>query len=93
MSIDISAKVVTGTFLEAEVTQIDGQGIWVLIGDKESFLPFEKFPWFREAFVGTIHHVELLNNNHLGWPDLDIDLAVESVEDPDGFPLVDKTNS
>jgi hypothetical protein len=74
--------------LQAEVTHIDMQGIWVLIGDKESFLPFEKFPWFRDASVGTIHNLELLNNNHLYWPDLDIDLAVESIEYPERFPLV-----
>lgn len=76
--------------LEAEVTHIDMQGIWILIADKESFLPFDKYPWFRDASVGTIHNVELLNNNHLYWPDLDIDLAVESVEYPERFPLVDK---
>jgi len=76
--------------LEAEVTQIDKQGIWLLIGEKESFLPFDKFPWFRDASVGTIHNVELLNNNHLYWPDLDIDLAVESIEHPERFPLVSK---
>jgi len=69
--------------LEAEVTQIDKQGIWILIGDKESFLPFEKFPTFREASVGTIHNVVLLNEGHLYWPDLDIDLAVESIEHPE----------
>ena len=76
--------------LQAEVTHIDMQGIWVLIGGKESFLSFDKFPWFREASVGTIHNVELLNNNHLYWPDLDIDLAVESIEHPERFPLVSK---
>jgi uncharacterized protein DUF2442 len=73
--------------LEAEVTHIDMQGIWILIGDKESFLPFETFPWFRDASVGKIHNVEL-NNNHLYWPDLDIDLAVESIEHPEQFPIV-----
>ncbi len=74
--------------LAAEVTQIDKQGIWVLIGDKESFLRFQDFPWFQDATVGAIHNVELLNNNHLHWPDLDIDLAVESIEHPEQFPLV-----
>lgn len=69
--------------LGVEVTQIDKQGIWVLIGEKESFLSFENFPWFRDASVGIIHKVELLNNNHLYWPDLDIDLAVESIEHPE----------
>lgn len=74
--------------LEVEVTQIDKHGIWLLIGEKESFLSFEKFPWFRDASVGTIHNVELLNNNHLYWPDLDIDLAVESIEHAERLPLI-----
>ncbi len=76
--------------LEAEVTHIDMQGIWILIYDKESFLPFERFPWFKDASVGKIHNVELLNNNHLHWPDLDIDLSIESIEHPERFPLVAK---
>ena len=49
------------TTLEVEVTQIDMKGIWVLIGEKESFLPFEKFPRFRNATVSAIHNVQLLN--------------------------------
>ena len=76
--------------LEAEVTHIDMQGIWILINDKESFLRFERFPWFKDASVGKIHNVELLDNNHLQWPDLDIDLALESIEHPERFPLVAK---
>jgi hypothetical protein len=74
--------------LEAEVTQIDKRGIWLLIGEKESFLPFENFPRFKDASVGTIHNVKLLNNNHVYWPDLDIDLPLESIEHPERFPLV-----
>ena len=31
---------------EVEVTQIDKHGIWLLIGEKESFLSFENFPRF-----------------------------------------------
>ena len=74
--------------LEVEVTQIDMQGIWLLIGERELFLPFENFPWFRNASVRSIHNVEVLNERHLRWPDLDIDLAVESIEYPERFPLV-----
>ncbi len=66
-----------------EVTQIDKQGIWILIGEKESFLPFTNFPAFREASVGTIHNVVLLNESHLYWPDLDIDVPVESIQHPE----------
>ena len=67
------------TILEAEVTQIDKHGIWLLIGEKESFLPFENFPAFREASVGAIHNVELLPNNHLRWPDLELEISLESL--------------
>jgi len=77
--------------LEVEVTQIDKQGIWLLIGEKELFLSFENFPWFRNASVGAIHNVELVNERHLHWPDLDIDLAVESIEHPERFPLIAKS--
>jgi hypothetical protein len=78
--------------LEVEVTQIDQQGIWLLIGEKELFLSFENFPWFRNASVSAIHNVELLNERHLHWPDLDIDLAVESIEHPELFPLISGKN-
>ena len=74
--------------LGAEVTHIDKQGIWLLIGEKESFLSFENFPWFRNASVAAIHNVEFLNARFLRWPNLDIDLAVESIEHPERFPLV-----
>ncbi len=73
---------------EVEVTQISKNGIWLLLQEKEHFLSFEKFPWFREAAVSAIHNVELLNEHHLYWPELDIDLAVESIEHTDQFPLV-----
>jgi hypothetical protein len=68
------------TILEAEVTQIDKLGIWLLIGDNEFFLPFENFPVFRKAAVGAIHNVELLTNTELYWPDLDIEISMESIK-------------
>lgn len=73
---------------EVEVTQISKHGIWLLIQEREHFLSFENFPWFRKASVAAIQNVELLNEHHLHWPDLDIDLAVQSVKDPSQFPLV-----
>ena len=81
------------TTLRPEVTQIGREGIWLLIGSKESFLPFEHFPWFKDASVGAIHNVELVNERHLYWPELDIDLAVESIEHPERFPLIAKFSS
>ena len=74
--------------LEVEVTQISKHGIWLLLQEKEYFLSFDDFPWFKEAAVSAIQNVSLLNANHLYWPDLDIDLAVESIKEPNRFPLI-----
>lgn len=71
-----------------EVTNLSPHGFWLLLGGEELFLPFAEFPWFREASVAKICHVELPSPQHLYWPELDIDLAVESIRDPGRFPLV-----
>jgi hypothetical protein len=75
---------------EVEVTQISKHGIWLLLHEKEHFLSFEDFPWFKDASVSAIHNVELLSEHHLYWSDLDVDLAVESIDRPESFPLVAK---
>ena len=82
----------TGTS-ELEVTQISKHGIWLLLHEKEHFLSFKDFPWFKDAPVSAIHNVELLNEHHLYWSDLDVDLAVESIDVPERFPLISKRNS
>jgi hypothetical protein len=72
---------------EIEVTNISQHGFWLLLEDRELFLPFEEFPWFAEAPVHAILKVERPEPHHLYWPELDVDLAVESIEYPDRFPL------
>jgi hypothetical protein len=73
---------------EVEVGNIDRFGVWVLVQDTEYFLPYEEFPWFREASVGDILQVELLHGDHLRWPTLDVDLCIESLKSPASFPLI-----
>jgi hypothetical protein len=34
---------------QAEVTNISPHGFWLLIDERELFLPFEGYPWFRRA--------------------------------------------
>ncbi len=70
-----------------EVTNISKHGFWLLLGEQEVFLPFETFPWFREAPVGKVLHVERPSEYHLYWPELDIDLEVESLFHPERYPL------
>ncbi len=72
---------------EAEVTNISSHGIWLLTAEKELFLPFEEFPWFKDAPVGRILNVEEPSPGHFYWPELDVDLGIESIEHPGRFPL------
>lgn len=73
-----------------EVTNVLQHGFWLLVGGRELFLPFEKFPWFKDVPVGQLLKVEQPHPTHLYWPDLDVDLAVESIMFPERFPLVSR---
>ena len=75
---------------QAEVTNISRHGFWLLLADEELFVPFKQFPWFKNAPVSDILNVEWSQPHHLYWPDLDVDLAVESIRHPEKFPLVSK---
>ncbi len=71
-----------------EVTNISRHGIWLFINVAEYFLPFDKFPWFKEAKIGDIMDVKFLSDHHLRWENLDVDLEIDSLVDPDKYPLV-----
>ena len=72
---------------EIEVTSISRHGLWLYLGGRELFIDFREFPWFAKAPVNHVLNVRWPTPDHLSWPDLDVDLSVESVEHPDRFPL------
>ncbi len=84
-----SAPLGTNT-LEVEITNVSKHGFWLLLKDRELFVPFSEFPWFKEATITQLVAVEQPSPHHLYWPDLDIDLAIESIEHPERFPLVSR---
>ena len=73
---------------KVEVLNISKHGFWIFVEGKEYFLPFENFPWFMSASISEISNVELLHSQHLFWPDLDVDLELESIQFPERYPLV-----
>ena len=73
---------------QVEVTNVSPHGFWLFVGERELFVSFEDFPWFKDASIRQISHVELPSAHHLYWPDLDIDLAVDSLTHPERYPLV-----
>ena len=50
-------------------------------------MSYDDFPWFEDETVSTILNVEESSNRHFYWPDLDVDLSVEIIENPGLFPL------
>lgn len=87
-----SAKLGKGT-LAAEVTNVSKHGFWLLIAEVELFVPFDQFPWFREATIAQLTNVQLPSSHHLYWPELDVDLALDSIRHPEQFPLVSAAGS
>ena len=71
-----------------ELTLVAKQGFWLLLGDEELYLAFANFPWFKAATIEQLSDVQRPSAGHLYWPQLDVDLAVDSVRDPAAFPLV-----
>lgn len=76
---------------QVEVLNISNHGFWLIVKQKEYFLPFSTFPWFKDANISAILKVELPQPHHLYWPDLDVDLEIESIESPEKYPFVYKT--
>ena len=72
---------------QVEVSNIDVHGFWLYAEDKEYFLPFEEYPWFKNAKVKEILNVKLLHDCHLYWPNLDVDLELSCIASPDKYPL------
>lgn len=70
-----------------EVTNISGFGIWLLVREKEMFLPYDEFPWFKDRTVREIVSVEEPQPGHFYWPELDVDLTEEIIEHPERFPM------
>ena len=71
-----------------EVTEVTSTGFRLLLAGREWFLSFQDFPWFTGAPAWKIRNVEQVSVDHLHWPELDVDLSVESIDDPEAFPLI-----
>lgn len=71
----------------SEVTNISASGFWILLDDREYFVPFDEYPQFRQATVAQIYSMKQLGPDQFHWPDLDIDIELEALEHPERFSL------
>lgn len=76
--------------LEAEVTNVSTHCLWLLLGDEELAVPFSEFPWFKKATIEQLSDVQRPTPDHLYWPQLDVDLSIQSIRRPEDFPSVSR---
>ena len=69
-----------------EVTNISSHGIWLYVVDREYFLPYSDFPWFKNKKVEEIINVKAISSEHFYWPALDIDISKDIIENPTHYP-------
>lgn len=73
--------------LTSSVTNISNVGFWILVNDKEYFVPFSNYPEFKKATVDEIFSMKMLSPRQLHWQSLDCDIEIDALEEPERFPL------
>ena len=73
---------------DCELASINDLGLWILIDDKEYFIPFKDYPGFRESSLYQIFNIRYYPSGQLCWTDLDIDIDLKSLSEPESFPLI-----
>lgn len=86
-------SVAHGERILVEVTNVSANGLWLMLDGRELFAAFRDFPWFADATIEQLTRVDRPSPHHLYWPALDVDLAVESLSDPERYPLMSRVRS
>lgn len=79
-----------GKGISVNVENITPFGVWLFVREKEYFLSYKDFPYFRDQTLNSIQNVQLLHGYHLYWPELDIDLEIDNLKNPEKYPLKSK---
>ncbi len=72
---------------------INAQGIMISVKGNDYFLSYNRIPWMKDATVKSILNVQMSGREAIEWPDLDVDLEVESLKHPERYPLIMKRNA
>jgi len=73
--------------LVLEIGNISQHGLWLMVGNKEYFLDYRHYPWFKSATIEKILNVVWEGTGVIRWPDLDVDLSEAILANPDDYPL------
>lgn len=65
----------------------------ISVKGNDYFLSYNRIPWMKDATVKSILNVQMSGREAIEWPDLDVDLEVESLKHPERYPLIMKRNA
>ena len=82
-----SSKSGLGTSV-CSVTGMNDLGFWVLVEEKEYFIPFSDYPGFKDSSVNQILNIKYMPPSQLHWDEIDMDIELQALVQPDAFPLV-----
>lgn len=75
----------------AYVQVITQTGFWFFLANELYWIDYEDFPVFADAAPDEIKNFEIYGNEDFHWPDLDVDIELESLLFPERFPLRART--
>ena len=50
-----------------ELSNVSPHGMWLLVDDREIYLPFAEFPWFRDASIAELSVIEHPDLKGIKW--------------------------
>ena len=74
------------------VLMINAQGIMLSVLGNDYFLSYNRIPWMQDAPIRSVLNVQMSGSRAIEWPDLDVDLEIESLNHPERYPLIMKRN-
>ena len=82
---------------------INAQGIMLSVLGHDYFLSYNRIPWMQDAPIRSVlrsnlfallaKNVQMSGPEAIEWPDLDVDLEIDSLRHPELYPLVIKRNA
>lgn len=74
------------------VLMINAQGIMISVQGHDYFLSYNRIPWMQDAPIRSVLNVQMSGPESIEWPDLDVDLEIDSLRHPERYPLLIKRN-
>ena len=72
------------------VLMINSQGMMLSVQGQDYFVSYNRVPWLRDARVSSALNVRMSGPRAIEWPELDVDLEIDSLKHPERYPLVMK---